>query len=100
MTAPSPALNKYLRGSRSKSKGSSGPQSAGNTRESAQMQVMITAATVVSKTKNKADRNVLRNSDRTNAQKGSQRPAGARLSEARNRTTCLPSERELARLVE
>jgi DNA-binding transcriptional LysR family regulator len=29
-----------------------------------------------------------------------QRPAGARLSGARNRTTCLPSERQLARLVE
>src|SRR5580692_10752773 len=29
-----------------------------------------------------------------------QHPTGARLSGARNRTTCLPSERELARLVE
>ena len=29
-----------------------------------------------------------------------QRPTGARLSGARNRTTCLPSERPLARLVE
>jgi hypothetical protein len=29
-----------------------------------------------------------------------QRPTGARLSGARNRTTCLPSERQLARLVE
>jgi hypothetical protein len=71
MTPASPAWNKYLRGSRSKSNGSSGAQSARNKRENAQIQMMITAAKAVSKTKNTADHSVLRISDRTNDQKGS-----------------------------
>jgi len=76
MTPASPAWNKYLRGNLSKSNGSSGPQSAGNKRESAQMQMRTTAALVVSETKNRDDRNVLRRSGLTNDQRGSGGGAG------------------------